>query len=158
MFLIVGVRLLFRQDIVSNIWLVGGWIIGYILAGADHLLYAVVCNPQELTCQKIKQHIARSAWHEAWKVLKETEHERTRLPISNMLTGLIVAVLGVWVVTSSGSLLASGVVVGLEIKLYTDFILDSDKKKWYWMFAKEVEILGMIWGLLLLIQLISLVR
>lgn len=162
LFAVVGVRLLTRQDWLGNLWLVVGWIIGYALAEADHLFYVAVCNPQELTCQRVRQELGARSWKSAWDLLRRTAGERTRLPIHNILTGLVVAVLGLWVVSGVGSVLASGVVVGLGVRLFTDF-LSADKKKWFWIFAREfgqgeINVIAAIWGLLLAISLVGLVR
>ncbi len=147
---------------MENLWLVAGGVVGGALAEADHLFYIAVCNPQELTCQRVRQELGARNWRSAWDLLRRTAGERTKLPIHNILTGLVVAVLGLWVVSSAGSLLASGVVVGLGVRLFTEF-LSGDKKNWFWVFAREfsvgeIRVIGGIWGLLLLISLIGLVR
>ena len=159
---VVAVRVWFKQDWLGSLWLVAGWVVGYVLAEADHLFYVAVCNPQELTCQRVRREVQNKNWKNAWGILRSTSGERTRLPIHNILTGLVVAVLGLWVVSSVGSALASGVVVGLGVRLFTDF-LSGDKKNWFWVFAREfgkseINIIGGIWGLLLLVSLVGLVR
>ena len=160
---VVGLRLVMKQDWVGSLWLVAGWIVGYALAEADHLFYVAVCNPQELTCQRVRHEILDTRnWRNAWGILKATSEERTRLPIHNVLTGVIVAVLGLWVVSSGGSLLASGVVVGLGVRLFTEF-LSGEKKNWCCVFAREfssgeVWVVGGIWGVLQLISVVGLVR
>lgn len=159
---VVGIRLLFRQDWLGDLWLVVGWIIGYGLAEVDHLFYVAVCNPQELTCQRVRQELGARSWKSAWDLLRRTAGERTRLPIHNVLTGVIVAGLGIWVVSSSGSLLASGVVVGLGVKLFTEY-LSGEKKGWFWLFSREFalgeqRVVGVTWGLLLAISLVGLMR
>ena len=160
---IVAIRLIGRiGQIGDNIWLVAGWIIGYALAEADHLFYVAVCNPQELACQRIRTKLETRNWRDAWALMRETAGERTRLPIHNVLTGVIVAGLGIWVVSSGGSLLASGVVVGLGVRLFTDF-LSGGKKNWFWIFAREfsvgeVWVVGGVWGVLQLISVVGLVR
>ncbi len=146
-----------------SLWLAVGWIIGYALTEADHLFYVVMCNPQELTCQRVRHEILETRnWRNAWGILQSTREERTRLPIHNILTGVVVAALGMWVVSSSGSLLASGVVVGLGVRLFMEF-LAGDKKSWFWVFAREfsvgeIRVVEGVWGLLLVISLIGLVR
>lgn len=160
--ILVGVRVWFKQDWLGSLLLVIGWVIGNLLAEADHVFYVAVCNPQELTCQRVRREVQNKNWKNAWGILKSTSGERTRLPIHNILTGLVVAVLGLWVVSSVGSLLASGVVVGLGIRLFSEF-LSGDKKSWFWIFAREfgtneINIIGGVWGLLLVVSLIGLVR
>ena len=69
----------------------------------------------------------------------EEQQERTRLPIHNILTGLVVAVLGVWIVSSAGNVLTLGVVVGLGCDCLLTFGRVI-KKDWFWMFAREFSI------------------
>lgn len=140
-----------------------GWILGYLLAELDHVLYAFVCNPHELTCQRVKSHVNQKNWKAAWMLLQETIKERTQLSIHNVVTGLILAILGIWVVSSSGSLLASGAVLGLGIRLLTQLIWETDYHKWYWLFRRkfspvENRIVQIVWSALLLLQLSSLIR
>ena len=151
-----------RGQGLSSVWLMVGWVIGYALAEADHLFYVAMCNPQELSCQRIRQKLEIRSWKEAWELIKATSGERTRLPVHNILTGLVVTVLGLWIVSSVGSMLAAGVVVGLGVRLFTEF-LTGDKKKWFWVFAREFSVgevggVGGGWGVLLAISLIGLVR
>ena len=163
--LVVAARLVFKQDWVGSALLALGWILGNLLAELDHVSYVIVCNPQELTCQRVRHEILETKnWRNAWGILQSTKGERTRLPIRNILTALIVAVLGMWVVSSVGSMLASGVVVGLGVRLFTEFLSSAeDKKNWFWVFAREfsigeVRVIGGVWGLLLVISLVGLVR
>ncbi len=138
--LVLVVRFVTGLNYVGNILLAGGWVIGYYLADIDHLFYALVCNPQELSCMRVKNELANHRWRSAWQMLRSTVGERTRMPIHNVLTGLIVAVMGVWIVTSAGSLIASGVAVGLSVRLLIEFWQAGDYRKWYWLFAREFSV------------------
>jgi hypothetical protein len=92
--------------------MVFGWGIGWLLAEVDHLFYTTVCNPQELTCQRVRKEIWANNFTKAWRMLLDTKDERQKLPVRNILTLAIVAVLGIWIITSSESWLACGVVFG----------------------------------------------
>ena len=135
-YLVVGLG---RINYLGNILLAVGWVIGYFLAELDHIFYAYACNPQELSCQRVRSEMEKRNWRNAWGILKETAGERTRLPVSNILTGFVVAIVGIWVVTSSGSMLASGVVLGLGVRLLVAFWRSADYSKWYWLFARQFE-------------------
>lgn len=161
--LIVAVRIIFRQDWVGSVLLVVGWIVGNLLAEADHWFYVAVCNPQELSCQRVKYEVQKRNWKNAWGILQETAHERSRMPIHNILTGIVLALLGLWLVTSLGNLLAAGVVIGLGIRLYFEFIADPNFGSWYWLFGRQFSVsenkaLKFVWGGLLLLQILFLVR
>jgi len=125
--------------VVVDLSLLTGWIIGWMLAEADHLMYATMCNPQEMTCQRVRSEIDKKDWRRAWGLLQETRGERTKLPIRNVLTGFVMTGLGLWIVTSSGSLLAAGVVFGFGVRLFSEILTDPDYQKWYWIFARNFE-------------------
>lgn len=125
---------------IGNALLVIGWIIGYLLAEIDHLFYVLVCNPQELSCMRVRNEIANRRFGSAWRMLKSTSAERTRLPVHNILTLALVAGMGIWMVTSSSSLLASGIVMGLSVRLVTELWQETNYDKWYWLFARQFNI------------------
>lgn len=160
---VVVVRMVREMEWVGNGMLVVGWVIGYMLTEIDDLFYAYICNPGDEVCQRVKTHIAAADWRRARDLLVATRGERQNLPIHNVLTGLVVAALGVWVVSSSGSLVASGAVLGLTTRLFIGAMAEKNYQKWYWMFAREFRmaehrmVLG-IWGFLLALQVFGLIR
>lgn len=117
--------------------LVVGWVIGWWLCEIDHVMYAYACDPNSPTCSMVRTYIKNRQWRAAWEALEKTSGERFKLPIRNILTMLVVAGVGVWVVTSSGSLLGSGVVLGLGGRLLLELAMEVDYKKWYWVFARQ---------------------
>jgi len=145
-----------------DLLLVAGWFIGYIiLAEADHIFYALMCNPHELTCSRVRAEVDKKNWKLAWRMLQETKPERNRLPIRNMLSVIVLAGLGLWVVSSSGSGLAVGAVLGLGVRLFKEALVEPDYKRWYWIFAREFSPqehrgLMLAWGAALGLQLIML--
>jgi hypothetical protein len=149
---------------VGDILLAAGWVMGYFLADMDHLFYATVCNPQELTCQRVRHELDNKNWRNAWGLLEATKDERVRMPIRNILTAVVVAGLGLWVVSSSGSWIAMGMVLSLNTRLFTELVTTTDRKKWYWVFARDfsdAEHRGFLiaWGLALgIMYLIALGR
>jgi len=160
---VVGMRMVRQVEWVGNGMLVLGWVIGYMLTEIDDLFYAYICNPEDGTCQRVKTHIAAADWRRARDVLVATRGERQNLPIHNILTGLVVAAVGVWVVTSSGSLIASGAVLGLTTRLFIGALMEKNYQKWYWMFAREFtatehKTVMAVWGLLLGLQIVGLIR
>lgn len=161
--LVVGIRVILHQDYLGNALLVGGWILGYVLAEADDWFYVAVCNPQELSCQRIRHEVSVRNWRNAWGLLKSTTGERQKLPIHNVVTAAVVTAAGVWLVTSGGNTLAQGLVIGLEIRLFLDLMSDANFGRWYWVFSRqfsptENKTIKILWGILLSIQLLFLVR
>jgi len=83
--------------------------------------------------------------------------------VRNVLTVSAVGILGIWVVTSAGSPLASGLVFGLSVRLFAEYWQAADYKSWYWVIAREVteverKVFGGIWGAVLLLTWLILVR
>ena len=149
--------------LLGNAFLAIGWGLGYFLAEADHVFYATMCDPQDETCRLVKEEWERKNWRNAWGILERTKGERKRLPIRNMLTIFILLGVGIWVVSSSGSMLASGMVMGLLVRLFSEAVRDAEYKKWYWVFARDftpMEHRGFLtaWGLVLLFSLVLLMR
>lgn len=100
---------LIRRNL-GDVWLGVGWIIGYFLADFDHLYYVYVSNPHELTSQRIIQKFS-------WTLFQESKPERTNLILHNPTVLFILGIFGLWTVTSSGSLLAIGAIISLNICL-----------------------------------------
>lgn len=103
---------LIRRNL-GDVWLGVGWIIGYFLADFDHLYYIYVTNPHELTSQRIIQKFS-------WSLFQESKPERTNLILHNPTVLIILGIVGLWTVTSSGSLLAIGAIISLNICLVWD--------------------------------------
>ena len=122
---------LIRRNL-GDVWLGIGWVIGYFLSDFDHLYYIYVTNPHELTSQRISQKFS-------WSLFQESKSERTNLILHNPTVLLILGIFGLWAVTSSGSLLAIGAILSLNICL-----------AW--------ELKDKLAGLLVLLQLFFLVR
>jgi len=146
-----------------DLLLLVGWIIGWFLAEADDVFYALVCNPQELTCQRVKGEFNKKNWSGAWRLLRQTREERNKLPIRNILTAFVMTGVGLWLVSSGSSLLAAGTCLGFSVKLYWEAVTDKNFKKWYWLFARdftEAEHRGVMiaWGVVLIWQYLVLVR
>lgn len=104
--------LLIRRNL-GDVWLGVGWIIGYFLADFDHLYYIYVTNPHELTSQRLIQKFD-------WGLFQESKPERTNLILHNPTVLIILGIVGLWTVTSSGSLLAIGAIISLNICLVWD--------------------------------------
>ena len=83
--------------------------------------------------------------------------------VRNVLTLGCMELLGFWAISSSGSLLAWGLVFGLSIRLYSEFLAEADYKKWYVVFARqfsdnEHKVFKILLGGMLIAQLLMLVR
>lgn len=123
--------------------LIGG-IVGLFICYADHLLHIFVFNPQELTSQRIIQLVKKKQYKIALKLLYNTNDERKNLVFHTIQFQIIFAILTFWVVSSSGSLFARGLVLSyfLSLVIYNlkkmikkEIILeDIDKSRIYFSF------------------------
>ena len=121
----------------TDLLLVLGWLIGWGLAELDHLFYALVCDPQEVSCQRVKREIDLKRWKSAWGILESTKGERQKLPVRNVLTASVLAVTGVWIASSSASFVGLGMVLGLSGRLFMEAMAEKNYQKWYWVFKRE---------------------
>jgi hypothetical protein len=148
----------------EEIFLVLGWMIGWLLTEIDDYFYVYVSNPQELTSQRAKQYLAAKDFKGLWNLLQATRGERTsRMPVRNALTLLVMTFVGIWIVTSNGSPLGSGVVLGLGTRLWSEFLTEKDKDKWFWIFSRVFTHGEQMWitvgtGLALIWQILMTVR
>lgn len=160
---IIALSFFLKRNWLGSLLLGLGWIIGDLMSEIDQLFYVAMCNPQELTCQRIRSEVSHRNFKNAWGLLNETRFERNRLPVHNVLTGVVVALMGLWFVSSSGGVLAIGVVAGLSVKLLVEFWQAKDWHKWYWLFAREFaesehKAVKYVWTGLVVLQLVGLLR
>lgn len=155
--LVVLIKIFSGKFGVDSILLSVGWGMGFVLADLDHLLYILVTNAHELTSLRIKLMFKSRDWKAVWKEIEDTKPERVQMAVHNVVTGLVLSGVGLWMITSSGSLLASGLVVSLGIKLFIEFVTDHNPHKWYWLLPAPMR-LKEIWGAMLALQLLLLVR
>ncbi len=153
----------FEEVWLGDLILILGWFIGWLMADADHIFYAVVCSPQELTCQRVRTELGNKNFLKAWRILQDTADEREKLPIRNMLTAIVMTGVGFWIISSGGSLLAAGTTFGFAVRLFSEILPDRYFQRWYWVFSRkfeEVEHKGIMmgWGVMLLWQMWTLIR
>ena len=142
----------------TDFLLVVGWLIGWGLAELDHLFYALVCDPKEVSCQRVKREIDLKRWKSAWGILESTKGERQRLPVRNVLTVAVLAVTGIWMASSSASFVGLGTVLGLSGRLFMEAMAEKKYQKWYWVFKREFSLTEhrlfmVVWFITLMYQL-----
>ncbi len=104
-------------------FVVGG-LIGTLLPDVDHLLHFYILKPQELTSQRIKYLLDRKQFIKSWDLLAYTRGERNNLILHSAHFQLFFLALAFFVVTSSGSLFGTGLVIAFLLHLIIDQILD----------------------------------
>lgn len=138
------VRLMYQvtQGTLAQLWIVDivlllGWAIGCVLAESDKVFYLGMCKPEDPKCLMVKTYLKNKQWKAAWQSLKQVDVEGQKFPIKNILTTIVIAGLGIWVISSSGSSLGAGVVYGLYTQLILGLITDKNRKNWFWVIARE---------------------
>ncbi len=94
-----------------------GGIVGLLLSYTDHLLHVFVFKPQELTSQRVNLLLRSKQYKESLLLLHDTCEERKDLIFHSVQFQLVFTVLTFWVVTSSGSLFARGLVLSYLLSL-----------------------------------------
>ena len=94
-----------------------GGLIGLFMSNTDHLLHIFVYKPQELTSQRVLMLVKNKQYKEALILMYDTREERIDLIFHTILYQLIFAALTFWVVSSSGSLFARGLVLAYFLSL-----------------------------------------
>ncbi len=94
-----------------------GGLVGLFMSNLDHLLHIFVFQPQELTSQRTVIYLKNKQYKEALILLYDTREERKDLIFHTSLFQIIFVVLTFWVVSSSGSLFARGLVLGYLLSL-----------------------------------------
>jgi hypothetical protein len=101
-----------------------GGIVGNFLPDLDHFIYVYFLRPHELTSQRVSYLVEKRNLSRSFRLLAETRSERTKLIFHSGLFQLIFIVLAFFVVTSSGSLFARGVVLAFFLHLLVDQAVD----------------------------------
>lgn len=122
---------------LDYLWLSVGWIAGWVTVDADKYLAGVK---------------GMEKWMAEWS-----------RAVRNALTAVILAILGLWLASSSNSLFASSLVFGMSVRLFSEFVYTKDYRGWYWIIAREISerehrIFKIIWGALLVLNWLFLVR
>jgi hypothetical protein len=126
------------------LWL--GGFVGTFLLDTDHLLYTLIIYPQELTSMRVRRLLELRRFKEALVLLTDTQEERFKLVFHGALFQLTFFVFCFWVLTSTGSLLGAGLVMGMALHLLKDefelLLLGREEylRKWlFWQVKGEVS-------------------
>ena len=101
-------------------WL--GGILGLFLPDLDHLVYIFFLGPQELTSQRVVYLIRNRNFRGAVSLLFDTRAERGDLVLHSNFAFVVILIFTFWMLTSSGSLLGVGLVLGMVVHLLVDRI------------------------------------
>jgi hypothetical protein len=115
---------IFRGWLSVSYWTfwVGG-VFGTLIPELDQFLYVYFINPQELSSQRVMLLIKNRDFPGALRLLFETKGERHDLVFHSTTFLVISAILFIWMLTSSGSILGFGIILGLFLDLLLDRLI-----------------------------------
>jgi hypothetical protein len=122
-------------------WL--GGMIGSHLLELDHLLYALWIYPHELTSMRVKKLFEERRFQEGLAMLRETRYERKKLSFHSVIFQAVLPIFAFFVLTSTGSLLGTGLVMALYLRTlqlqFNSFRKQGDIQGWFWQVQAEVS-------------------
>jgi hypothetical protein len=132
----------FRLDWGLPLFWVGG-LIGSLLLDLDHLLYTLWIYPQELTSMRVKKMLEQRRFQEAIELLVDTRQERKKISFHSVIFQAVIPVFAFFVLTSTGSMLGAGLVMGLYLRTldeqFRDFRKRGNIESWFWQVQAEVS-------------------
>lgn len=103
-------------------WL--GGLLGTMLPDIDHVIYVYLLRPEEYNSQRATLMASKGNLIETFKFLAETRSERTRLIFHSAYFQLIFLALTFYVISSSGSIFGTGLVLAFYLHLFIDQVID----------------------------------
>lgn len=139
---------------------IGGFL-GLVLADVDHLVYVYFLRPDDVTSKEVGTMIQGKKFRSSLELLAKTRKERTGHIFHTAIFQLVFLAFAVFVLTSSGSFLGQGIVLGFLLGLlvdqatdlseggtinswFKDFPITLDAKHQRWFMAGNVATLVLI--------------
>lgn len=137
------VVLSWRLSLIS-FWL--GALIGTFILDLDHLIYAFFYKPHEPSSHKIRVLFLRRDWQGVLRVLEECHQEHTELFFHQAVFQVIFLLFSFFIITSTPSFLAKGIVMAANLHLLKDFWADQIKspphlnKYLFWQVNRRIDL------------------
>jgi hypothetical protein len=115
-------------------WLGGG--VGLLFSWADRLAHVYFTRPFEQLSLQVKSLVAAKRYREAVVLLDHRKHEQRHLTVRSALFLAVWVAAALFVITSTGSIFAVGMVMAIGLSVLVDMIMDFKdlaKLKW-WLF------------------------
>lgn len=125
----------------------GWWFVGFFLAGVliwgDRLLYVWWLKPYEQLSIQFQYWWKQRAFRAAFRLLVERRDEQTKLVLKSAGFALLWFPITIYVLTSTGSVTAAGIVMALGFRLVLSILGDWKQptmlSKWFcWQIKREV--------------------
>lgn len=112
-----------------------GGLIGIFLPEIDHLIYAYFLRPHEYDSQRIQRMMSQGQVAQSVQMGTETRSNKNNLIFHNLTFHFIFSLFALFVISSTGSLLGRGLVLGFLVNLLVDQYFDyrqfGDLNNWF---------------------------
>lgn len=142
---------------LGYLFLLLGGALGIFLLDIDHFLYVFYTRPEEQLSIDSRKLLAEKKYKETVLFILDHADLRKELVLHSAIFAPILFLLAVFIVTSSGSIFGSGLVLGLFLRYILDttdlYMKDKEflKERLFWNFSKvDIKILKTFFGLLIL--------
>ena len=140
-YLVVGTLISWQSGFSLIGWWIGG-LFGYFLLDVDHLLDVFFLHPDNPENQQVKQAIAGRNWAKTWQILISTAPQRKHLVLHTVIFEAVIAVLAIYVATSSGGLFPSAVVLSFWLRILSEqtreYMSTGKMDSWFWQIKDPV--------------------
>ncbi len=122
-----------------------GGLMGFALTYLDRLIYVYWLHPEDDLSQLIRDHLRQKRWKLALKEMYQRRNEQVKLTTRSAVFVMAWMPLALFAVTSTGSLFAEGLVMGLGLHILYDLWRDQQldpralNKKLFWQVKREVS-------------------
>jgi len=155
------------QALMGMVLFLLGGVLGMVFGLADRLIFVYFSRPEDDLSVKVRGLIKQKRYQEGLNLLLERKHEQVQLAMNNVLFLGAWVVLALFLMTSSLSLLAQGLILGVGLNLVLGIKEDwSDKEylmgKLFWPIKRKVSedelkvVVGVFGGFFVLVSLMAL--
>jgi hypothetical protein len=122
-------------------WWIGG-LFGFFILDVDHLLDVFFLHPDALSSQQVKQAFKSRNWVRVWQVLIATAPMRKNLVLHTIIFEALIAVLAIYVVTSSGGLFPKALILAFWLRILfeqiREYMRTEKMDSWFWQIKDSV--------------------
>jgi hypothetical protein len=128
---------------LAVMWLAG--VVGYGLVAVDRLVYVYWLHPEEQLSQQVRSLVAEKRYREMVELIYQRRKEQTKLSFRSLLFLVVWVPLAFFALTSTGSLFASGLVMGIGLHLVQGMWREQRSnpvglnRKLFWQVKREVS-------------------
>lgn len=122
-------------------WWIGG-LIGFFILDIDHLLDIYFIHPDTEYGKKIIKSVKNTDWKGAWSEMLSTVDQRPQLVMHSLIFEIIVAILGLYVVTSDHTFLGQALILSLMLRIVSEQVREymhlNNIDTWLWQIKEPI--------------------